>query len=78
MEDASKGLCVEIPFDETMVRFLWKKERELEIVEVVLADPIMKDTIAKNQLLEDNLLQEKYDECSEDRSVNERNDLDYE
>jgi hypothetical protein len=29
-------IAVEVPFDNTMVKYLWKEEREMEIVDVVL------------------------------------------
>jgi hypothetical protein len=62
IEDSAKGLCVEVPFDEAMVRFLWKDERLLEIVEVVLE----KDTnlIEKQRLIEEADIEE--DEIDED------------
>jgi hypothetical protein len=37
MEDARKGIYVEVPFDETIVKFLWKDERVLEIVDMELS-----------------------------------------
>jgi hypothetical protein len=35
MEDAKRGNVVEVPFDETIVKFLWKEDRLLEVLDVV-------------------------------------------
>jgi hypothetical protein len=36
MSDASQGEVVEVPFDETVVRYYWRSERVFEVVEVEL------------------------------------------
>lgn len=64
MEDAIKGLSVDIPFDEAIVKFLWKRERELEIMEVVLADIALKEQRERLQLEEDKIFLSKIDEES--------------
>jgi epoxyqueuosine reductase QueG len=35
LEDAKKGIFVEVPFDNTTVKFFWKDERVLEVVDIV-------------------------------------------
>ena len=34
MRDASRGVEVEVPFDNALVRYLWVSERELRVTEV--------------------------------------------
>ena len=36
MSDTSQGDCVEVPFDECIVKYLWVSERVFEIVDVEL------------------------------------------
>ena len=36
IEDCRRGVLVEVPFDCTIVKFLWREERVLEVMEVVL------------------------------------------
>ena len=40
IEDASRGLLVEVPFDEAIVRFYWKESRILEIAEILHSSAI--------------------------------------
>ena len=39
MRDASRGIEVEVPFDNAFVKYLWTDERLLCITEVSLYDP---------------------------------------
>ena len=36
LEDCKRGVLVEVPFDCTMVKFMWREERVLEVMEVTL------------------------------------------
>ena len=36
MSDASQGEVVEVPFDETVVRYNWIEEREFDIIDIEL------------------------------------------
>ena len=36
IEDCKRGVLVEVPFDATIVKFLWREERMLEVMEIVL------------------------------------------
>jgi hypothetical protein len=36
IQDCARGILVEVPLDQTMVKFLWKEERVLEVVDIVL------------------------------------------
>lgn len=47
MQDAQGGAAVPVPFDEALVKFLWKEERSLEICEVLLAKDALKDETIK-------------------------------
>jgi hypothetical protein len=40
MKDASQGVSVEVPFDETLVRYFWQEERTMLITEIVLASSV--------------------------------------
>jgi len=40
MKDASQGVSVEVPFDQTLVRYFWQEERTMLITEIVLASSV--------------------------------------
>lgn len=61
MQFASKGILVEVLFDETLVKYNWPEERKFEITEIVLAsedkarvEELKKLTNADNELEESN------------------------
>ena len=35
-EDAQKGIHVQVPFDETIVKYFWLEDRKMEVQEIVL------------------------------------------
>ena len=49
INDSDNGILVEIPFDETIVKFLWKSERIMEVIEVVLYKEVIKEIKEKFQ-----------------------------
>lgn len=49
MRDASRGVEVEVPFDNALVRYLWVSERELRVTDVSLYRP---DTHSDTKLSE--------------------------
>ena len=45
---AALGTLVEVPFDEAIVKFFWREERELQIVEIELVNNQNKTNIRTN------------------------------
>lgn len=39
MRDAARGITVEVPFDNALVKYLWTSERELRIEDISLSAP---------------------------------------
>jgi len=39
MRDAARGIAVEVPFDNALVKYLWVSERELRVEEITLFNP---------------------------------------
>lgn len=58
MEFSSKGMPVEVLFDETIVRYNWVEERKFEVIDITLAkeDPTR---LAEIQKLESALINDK-------------------
>lgn len=56
IEDASRGLVVEVPFDEAIVRFFWKESRSLEISEILHKSEITSVEL-EQQLNDEELLE---------------------
>lgn len=50
IQDNSSGIAVEVPFDDATVSFMWKAERELEIVDVVLTRKLGGDSISSTEV----------------------------
>jgi len=40
MRDAARGIAVEVPFDNALVKYLWVSERELRVEEISLLEPV--------------------------------------
>jgi len=40
MRDAARGIAVEVPFDNALVKYLWVSERELRIEEISFLEPV--------------------------------------
>jgi tRNA (Thr-GGU) A37 N-methylase len=67
IDDSSKGIVVEVPFDEAMVLFFWKKETVIEVEDIVLARNFRKEE--KEMLgikIESDEIEDKGDNGDED------------
>lgn len=51
--DASNNVTVDVPFDSTIVRYLWKEERLLEVVDVMLKTDLVELAIEREKLNSD-------------------------
>ena len=40
MRDAARGIAVEVPFDNALVKYLWVSERELRVEEISFLEPV--------------------------------------
>ena len=58
-EDAKKGILVEVPFDNTIVKFFWKDERVLLVTEIVrTTDETLVEFLQREENQQSNSLEE--------------------